>query len=120
MAGRQLEENKRLVERFFKEAFYERNLDVLDEIVAEDYIQHNPDAGHGRVGVRELFEKLPRIDPPPGEIVNLIAEGDFVVRQSIRPGEGMLIDIIRIEKGMFAEHWDAYRPDPGTERLPGF
>jgi predicted SnoaL-like aldol condensation-catalyzing enzyme len=114
------EANKRLVERFFKEAFYERNLDVLDEIVAEDYIQHNPMAAQGRAGVRELFSNYPRVEPAPDEVVNLIAEGDLVVRQSIRPGKGMLVDIVRIENGMFAEHWDAYRPDPGTERIPGF
>jgi predicted SnoaL-like aldol condensation-catalyzing enzyme len=32
----------------------------------------------------------------------------------------MLIDIFRVGDGLCREHWDAYRPNPGTVRLPGF
>ncbi|XPP27117.1 MAG: nuclear transport factor 2 family protein [Leucobacter sp.] len=119
------ERNKRVVERFVEEVPQKRNLEVIDEVIAEDYIQHNPDAGQGREGVREFFanffdEVLDTAMHPSGIIsVNLIAEGEFVVRQEIR-NNGTLTDIWRVKNGMLQEHWDAWRPAEGHERLPGF
>ena len=116
-----LEHNKEVVRRFFDEVIAGRDTAVLDELVAEDYIQHNPGAGQGREGLRVFLEHLFGVMPPGSEEVSaqLIAEGDLVVRQTILPS-GMLIDIYRVADGKLQEHWDAYRPDPGTERLPGF
>ena len=44
----ELEANKQLVSRLF-EVIYGTgdNLQILDEVVAEDYVQHNPLAGEG-------------------------------------------------------------------------
>jgi predicted SnoaL-like aldol condensation-catalyzing enzyme len=36
------EENKAIVRRLIEEAWNQGNLDVLDEIVATDYIRHDP------------------------------------------------------------------------------
>lgn len=118
------EENKRVVERFVDEVPVKGNLDALNDLVAEDYIQHNPEAGQGRAGVREFFANLEDhvgdgLDPAGNLQVNLIAEGEFVVRQAIREN-GMLVDIWRVEDGMLVEHWDAWRPAEGHPRLPGF
>lgn len=118
------EANKRIVERFVEEVPVRGNLDALDELVAEDYVQHNPQAGQGRTGVREFFANLEQLlgdelDPTGDLQVNLIAEGDFVVRQAIREN-GMLVDIWRVSGGVLVEHWDAWRPAEGHDRLPGF
>lgn len=51
--------------------------------------------------------------------MNYIADGEFVVRQELRD-HGMLVDIFRVRDGVLVEHWDAFRPDEGTERIPGF
>jgi hypothetical protein len=51
----EIERNKKVVEDFVREVPLAGNLDALDELVAEDYVQHNPQAGQGRAGVRELF-----------------------------------------------------------------
>jgi predicted SnoaL-like aldol condensation-catalyzing enzyme len=122
----QLMRNKELVSRFFRLVPFGpgNNLDVLDELVAEDYVQHNPHAGQGREGLRKFFTEfmpLPIKKMNGGETlsVNLIAEGDLVVRQDVR-ARGMLIDIFRVENGLLKEHWDAYRPAPGSERPKGF
>jgi|SRR3954447_23562216 predicted SnoaL-like aldol condensation-catalyzing enzyme len=116
--------NKRVVERLF-DVIYGKgdDLDVLAEIVARDYIQHNPAAGQGRAGLESFLRRLvplpPWLDARGTVTVNLIAEGDLVVRQEIR-NHGMLIDVLRVREGLCIEHWDAFRPDPSTDRIPGF
>ena len=124
MADRKLEENKRVVERLFEVIYGEGdNFDLCDEFVADDYIQHNPLAGQGLAGLKAFLNELVPLPEwltaEHTESVLLIAEGDLVVRQEIRD-HGMLVDIFRVEDGMLQEHWDAFRPNPGTERLPGF
>jgi len=123
----QLQRNKELVERFYREIPYGPggNLHVIDEIMAEDYVQHNPLAGQGREGVKDFFTNVIPL-PLTGDLhadgtlyVNIIAEGDLVVRQEVRKN-GMLIDIYRIENNQFKEHWDAWRPAEGYERPPSF
>jgi predicted SnoaL-like aldol condensation-catalyzing enzyme len=116
--------NKRIVERLF-DVIYGKgdDLDVLAEIVARDYIQHNPEAGQGRAGLERFLERLVPLpawlDGRGTLAVNLIAQGDMVVRQEIR-NHGMLVDILRVRDGLCVEHWDAFRPDAGTDRIPGF
>src|SRR6476620_3037743 len=95
-----LEHNKEVVRRFFDEVIAGRDTAVLDELVAQDYIQHNPSAGQGRAELRTFREHLFELTPPDHEegSAQLIAGGDLVVRQTILP-TGMLIDIYRIEDG---------------------
>ncbi|MCK6212119.1 nuclear transport factor 2 family protein [Georgenia sp. EYE_87] len=125
MSTEKIEANKELVRRFYREVPYGPggNLDVIDELLAEDYKQHNPEAGQGREGVKHFFTNVIPV-PLTGDLageqdVTLIAEGDMVVRQEVRHN-GMLIDIFRIEDGKLAEHWDAWRPAAGYERPPSF
>jgi predicted SnoaL-like aldol condensation-catalyzing enzyme len=118
-----LEENKRLVSKVFEVAYGQGdNFHLLDEVIAEDYVQHSPNVGQGREGVKRFFMEqmvpLPDwLDARGTVAVNLIAEGEFVVRQEIRT-HGMLVDIFRVKDGLLREHWDAYRPNPGTPDNP--
>jgi predicted SnoaL-like aldol condensation-catalyzing enzyme len=124
MSEDQVEKNKAIVAKLFEVIYGDGgNIDeILDEYVAEDYIQHNPHAGQGREGVRRFFKEqlvpLPYRHEPRQE--TYIAEGEYVVRQEIRNHQykGMLVDIFRVKDGLVVEHWDAYRPDPGTEPMP--
>jgi predicted SnoaL-like aldol condensation-catalyzing enzyme len=130
----QLEQNKQIVARIFNmlAGSGEDIGQVIDELVpAEGYIQHNDLAGEGPEGLKEYLPTLMRRTPTPEDdvpdwlditqtvSVNFIAEGDFVVRHEIRK-HGELIDIFRVSDGFVREHWDAFRPYPGTERIPGF
>lgn len=119
-----MERNKQAVQKLYTVIYGSGdNLDLLDELVAEDYVQHNPSADQGREGLRRFFTEffpLPLtgwLGPEATIEVNYIAEGDRVVRHEIRT-HGLLIDIFRVEDGIITEHWDAYRPNPGTERIP--
>lgn len=117
----QLERNKEVVQRLFEVIYGDgTNIDIVDEVLAEDYLQHNEMVGMGREGFKQFFAAvLPfpyRNDP---RTVTLVAERDIVVRYEEREN-GLLIDIFRVGGGRLLEHWDAYRANPGTTPPAGF
>lgn len=80
----------------------------VDEFVAEDYIQHNPDVEDGLAAFRALATTP---DPPLvySEIVLLVGRGNFVAtlcRASFEGAPYAQADIFRLEGGKVIEHWD--------------
>ncbi len=77
-----IEENKALVRRFYTE-IDKGNLDALDELVAEDYLDHNPaplpGLKPGREGLKQAFKIFWEATPGYHRIEDQIAEGDKVV-----------------------------------------
>jgi predicted SnoaL-like aldol condensation-catalyzing enzyme len=123
--GYDLEQGKRLIEGIF-DVIYGKgdNFDTIDDLVAEDYIQHNPMAGQGPAGLKAFLKTI--VPRPPGfgreRILDVayVCEGNLIVRRETST-IGLLIDIFRIEDGKLKEHWDAFRPiDESGQRLPGF
>jgi steroid delta-isomerase-like uncharacterized protein len=117
------EQNKALVRRFYEE-IDKGNLDVMDQLVAENYIDHNPPpfpVPAGREGLKEAFRIFWKATPGIHRIDDQIAEGDRVVTRLTCLGkhEGDLpgiprtgkdlkmtsITIHRIENGRLAEKW---------------
>ena len=118
------EENKKLVRRFYEE-IDKGNIEALDELVAEDYIDHNPppipDLAPGREGLKQAFKIFWDATPGYHRIEDQIAEGDKVVTRltSFGKHEGDLpgapatgnemkmtsITIHRIENGKLVEKW---------------
>ena len=118
------EENKALVRRFY-EQIDKGNIGILDELVAEDYIDHNPPPvpglAPGREGVKQAFRMFQRATPGYHHIEDQIAEGDKVVTRLTSYGkhEGDLpgapktgnemkvtsITIHRIANGKLIEKW---------------
>ena len=115
------EENKTIIRRFI-DAYNKRNLEVFDELVDPDYIDHQ----HGQQG-REPFKQLFTMAfsgfPDWHEAIeDIIAEGDKVwVRvkaTGTHTGEWMglaptakkvtteMVDIFRIENGKLVEYRD--------------
>ncbi|WP_201724348.1 ester cyclase [Bradyrhizobium centrolobii] len=76
------EENKRLVRRFYEE-IDKGNLDAMDELVAENYVDHSPPPfpglREGREGLKQGFEIFWKATPGYHQIEDQIAEGDKVV-----------------------------------------
>ncbi len=123
------EENKALARRFLEEAFNEGNLGVVDEIVASDYVLHDPASPEGELrgpeGVKG-FVQMYRSAYPDTDITveEQIAEGDRVVSRWTARGthQGELlgvppsgnrvevsgITIDRFSGGKFAESWTSY------------
>src|ERR1700712_3715430 len=78
-----------LTRRFIEEALNGRNLDVLDELIAEDYeeLDPMPDQLPGRQGVRAVFESLHHAFPDlHREILEQISEGNKVVTRCVWTG----------------------------------
>jgi predicted ester cyclase len=118
------EENKALVRRFFEE-IDKGNIAILDELVAEDYIDHSPPPfpglPPGREGVKQMFRIFQQATPGYHKIEDQIAEGDKVITRLTSYGkhEGDLpgaprtgnemkmtsITIHRIENGKLVEKW---------------
>jgi steroid delta-isomerase-like uncharacterized protein len=117
------EENKALVRRFYEE-IDRGNLDAMDELVAEDYIDHSPPpfpVEPGREGLKQAFKLFWDATPGRHVIEDQIAEADKVVTRLTAYGkhEGDLpgaprtgnemkmtaVAIHRIADGKLAEKW---------------
>ena len=119
-----VEDNKALVRRFYAE-IDAGNIDAMDDLVAEDYVDHSPppfpDLGTGREGLKQAFRVFWEATPGRHEIEDQIAEGDKVVTRLTAYGrhEGELPGIPRtgnelkmtatvihrIADGRLAEKW---------------
>lgn len=125
------EQNKALVRRFYA-ALDNGDADAIDELVAEEYLDHHPphlpDLSPGRAGVLQAFDIFRTATPGIHEIEQQVAEGDLVVtRLTARghhtgdlpgvPATGneltmQAVVVHRVEDGKLAEHWSA-RDDLG-------
>jgi predicted SnoaL-like aldol condensation-catalyzing enzyme len=107
-----LERNKKTVKRLF-EAFRAGDTDAFDDLIVEDYVQHNPQAGNGLQAVKEFFAPVGPVDV---DVYRVIAEGDLVVAHSHYKTFGMAgVDIWRFdEDGKIIEHWDVLQTVPET------
>jgi hypothetical protein len=79
------EDNKKLSRRFLEELWNQKNLSVIDELLADDYIDHTPSLDpsgkgpQGREAIKQLFEQLSRFtDGVQVSIEDQIAEEDEV------------------------------------------
>ncbi len=118
------EQNKAVVRRFFEEAVNKGNLNVLDQVIADDFLDRNvpPGTPAGPEGVKQFLRMVRTAFPDLHvSIDDMLAEGEKVVaRLTVRgthKGELMGIpptgrqatwggmDIIRIAGTKMAERW---------------
>jgi steroid delta-isomerase-like uncharacterized protein len=118
------DEMRSTARRFFQEVVSQGRLDVIPELVAEDFVEHEtmPGAPEGREAV-SWFVAAFRSGVPDlrAEVDDLIVEGDKLVARSTWSGTqqgelfGMpatgkrftmdVIDIVRFDGGKAVEHW---------------
>ena len=119
------EQNKALSRRFMEEVFNQGNLNLVDELVAPDFVEHEelpPGFPPGREAVKAFSTTFRGAFPDlKVTIDDLIAEGDKVVIRGTWSGthQGELmgiaptgksvsfgvIDTVRIAGGKLVEHW---------------
>jgi predicted SnoaL-like aldol condensation-catalyzing enzyme len=116
--------NKKLIETFCNKVFIKHDLSTLDQLMRDDYIQHNPDVPQGKAGFRQFFEKTFQAMPDfRYTLKKIVAEGDLVFIHctttathtsgewlGVKPSGNKLnfdvVDMFRIQDGLIAEHWD--------------
>lgn len=123
----QQEQNERLVRRIPEDVFAEGNLALIDELYAEDAVEHNAfGEQRGRTAIRESYEAFLTAFPDISQTVeNVVAEDDtvamYITSRGTHEGElwgieptGQEIEVqqmffARVEDGMIAERW--FLPD---------
>ena len=119
MSQTKQEKNKALVLEAFDTLFNKRNYAAAERFWSPDYIQHSAHITPGREGLFNLVKSLPpTLKYEPGTIV---AEGDFVIVHGRFSGFGALVnwiaaDILRIQDGIFLEHWDVIQDEAVEEQ----
>jgi predicted SnoaL-like aldol condensation-catalyzing enzyme len=113
------EQNKTLVLEAFDTLFNKRDYAAAERFWSPDYIQHSDHIAPGRGGLFNLIKSLPpTLKYEPGAIV---AEGDFVIVHGRfsdfgAPVNWIAADIVRIEAGKLAEHWDVIQDEATKEQ----
>ncbi len=119
------EQNKALVQRFLDQVYNNAQPEVIDELIADDYIDHSapPDQAPGAAGTRQIYDVFRTAFPDLRvEIHDLVAEGDLVVVRTTMTGTsrgplmgaqptGKLVQIasiviVRLHDGRFVERWE--------------
>ena len=106
------ERNKQTVARLF-DAFRAGDTNAFDDLIVNEYVQHNPQAGNGLQAVKDFFAPVGPVDV---EVHRVIAEGDFVaVHSNYKTWNMAGIDIFRLnDDGKIIEHWDVLQQVPET------
>jgi predicted SnoaL-like aldol condensation-catalyzing enzyme len=111
------EKNKALLLEGFDVLFNKRNFVIAEKYWSPNYIQHSSHIEPGRDGLFNLVKSLRAGSKWEHSI--MIAEGDYVMihsRYSNREGSAIVVvDIMRIQDGVFEEHWDVIQPEAGRE-----
>ncbi len=104
-----LEENKAIVRKFI-EAYNQRNLDLIDDFVAPDYVDHTNKVD--REGLKQLFNMGFTAFPDWHETIeDIIAEGDkvWIRAKSTGTHTGEFMGIAPTGKKLTTEMVDIYR-----------
>ena len=116
--------NKETIRRYYEEVFNQGKLEVLDEIVARDHVEHNPLPGQtqGLDGLKQRVAIIRGAFNPRFTLEDVLADADKVVVRRTNSGTHLAdwfgvpatgrtvvvsgIDIHQLRDGKMAEHWD--------------
>jgi predicted SnoaL-like aldol condensation-catalyzing enzyme len=112
------EANKALVLQAFDALFNKRDYKAAEKFWSPNYIQHSAHIKPGRDGLFDLIKGQPASLRYEHGLI--LAEGDFVIVHGRfsgtgRPAAWVAADVVRVEDGKLAEHWDVLQ-DEATER----
>jgi predicted SnoaL-like aldol condensation-catalyzing enzyme len=119
MSESALQRNKAFVLQAFETLFNRKDLAAAEKFWSPNYIQHSAHIPPGRNGLFGLVMNA----PPEMKYENslIMAEGDMLMLHgrfsSIgRPANWIVVDIVRIEDGLLAEHWDVIQDEVTREK----
>ena len=114
MSTQSAEQTKSLVLKAFDTLFNKRDYAKAAEFWSENYIQHSAHIPPGRDGLFDLVRNLP--STLRYENSRILAEGDYVMLHGRFSGHGrprswIAADIVRMQDGRLAEHWDVLQDE---------
>lgn len=111
----------------FDTLFNKRDYAAAERFWSPRYIQHSAHIPPGRDGLFDLVKGLPATLRYENHVA--AASGDFVILHGRFSGHGLpaawvVADIVRLEEGLLAEHWDVIQdeatPEQSRSGLPMF
>ncbi len=110
MSNSNAENNKALVLEAFDTLFNKRDYKAAERFWSPNYIQHSAHIPPGREGLFNLIKSVPATLRYEHSVI--LADEEFVIIHGRFSGLGfsprnwIAADIVRIENGVLAEHWD--------------
>jgi predicted SnoaL-like aldol condensation-catalyzing enzyme len=114
------EKNKTLVLNALETLFNKRDYAVAERYWSPEYIQHSAHIPPGREGLFGLVKNVPGTLRYENQLI--LANGNFVMLHGRYSGLGpgipnwIVVDIVRIENGVLAEHWDVIQDEATQEQ----
>jgi predicted SnoaL-like aldol condensation-catalyzing enzyme len=101
--------NKALVLEAFDTLFNKHDVTAAERFWSPNYIQHSAHIPPGREGLFELVRNAPSTMRYENSLI--LADGNYLILHGRfsgmpRPANWIVADIVRLENGRLAEHWD--------------
>ena len=114
MSDSKTEHNKAIVLQAFDTLFNKRDYAAAKRFWSDRYIQHSAHIAPGREGLFALIQSLPATLRYENQLI--VAEGDYVIAYGRfsgngRPSAWIAADVVRLEDGKLAEHWDVLQDE---------
>src|SRR5713101_2919625 len=111
--------NKAFVLEAFNTLFNRRDYAAAEEFWSPTYLQHSSHIPPGREGLFGLTRALPATLRYENALT--VAEGDYVMLHGRFTGIGqpvawVVVDVVRMENGRLAEHWDVVQDEATKEQ----
>ena len=112
-------DNIQIVLNAFETLFNRRDYAAAERFWSPHYIQHSAHILPGREGLFELVKTLPDTLRYDNHVA--AAAGDYVILHGRFSGLGLpaawiVADIVRLEDGVLAEHWDVIQDEATREQ----
>jgi predicted SnoaL-like aldol condensation-catalyzing enzyme len=114
------EKNKSIVLTAFDTLFNKRDYAAAERYWSPKYIQHSAHIPPGRTGLFDLVKSAPAAMRYENQMI--MAEGEFLMLHGRYSGRGqgvpnwVIVDIVRMESGLLAEHWDVIQDEATREQ----
>ena len=113
------EDRIQTVLKAFDTLFNKRDYASAERLWSPRYIQHSAHIAPGRDGLFDLIKSLPATLRYENQLA--AATGDFVILHGRFSGHGLpaawvVADIVRMEDGILAEHWDVIQDEATREQ----
>ncbi len=110
--------NEAFVLEAFDTLFNKRDFAGAERLWSPNYIQHSSHIEPGREGLFNLVKSVPATAKYESQLV--MAEGDYVMLHGRFSGLGLpanwiALDVVRMEDGLLAEHWDVIQDEATQE-----